>query len=453
MPKKLTTKEFITKARMVHGDKFGYDRVEYKTAWEKVIITCQVHGDFLQAPANHLFGAKCLRCRQERTGKANSMSQDEFVTRSQSIHGSRYDYSKVQYVGILKPVEIICLKHGSFFQIPNTHINNHGCPKCGRESSKRKGGSGKPYANTEIFINKAHKVHGNLYDYSLVDYKTAHSEIKIICSRHGIFTQKPNVHLNGSGCRRCWLENLSKKLKDDTQSFIRKAQRVHKDQYDYSLVSYIDTKTKVKILCKSHGIFEQSPNSHLNGNRCEFCTREKQARQYAHTTEKFIELSQKIHKDRYDYSEVDYTQGRVKVKIICPLHGSFWQQAGGHLSGKGCPQCQLSYGERKIAAILESLEISFVIEKKFDDCRDEHRLSFDFYLEIGSVRFLIEYDGIQHFESVPFWGGEEGLRRTQHRDAIKTAFAASNGFHLIRIPYTDFANIESILTTEIQKHL
>jgi len=112
---------------------------------------------------------------------------------------------------------------------------------------------------TEEFIEKSIKVHGDRYDYSLVEYKNAHTKVKIICKEHGVFEQTPNTHLNGSGCLEC---GGTKQL--NTKKFIKKAKEIHGKKYDYSLVNYINAKTKIKIICTNHGEFEQTPNSHLN---------------------------------------------------------------------------------------------------------------------------------------------------------------------------------------------
>lgn len=308
MPKKITTEEFIKRSKEIHGDKFLYDKVEYKSSWEKVLIGCREHGYFLQAPANHLYGAKCLRCRQERTGRANAMSQEEFINRSNEIHNKRYDYSKVEYTGCFDSVEIICYQHGSFFQIPNTHLTNHGCPRCGREKANEL-----TRKTQQQFIEDAHKTHGDIYDYSLVRYESSH--------------------------------------------------------------------TKIKIICRTHGIFEQKP--------------------------------------------------------------------GSHLTGQGCPICKKSKGELKIFWFLTKQGIIFETEKVFPECKNKNSLPFDFFFTINNKSFLIEYDGSQHFYG---WKNKSTLPRIKKSDSIKTKFAHDNDFVLIRIPYTEFDNIETILKAEIEKY-
>ena len=117
------------------------------------------------------------------------------------------------------------------------------------------------------FIEKAYKKHGNKYNYSLVEYKSAHINIKIICSKHGIFEQKPGRHLLGHGCSECRYD-LKRLTKDE---FIEKSIKFHGEIYDYSLVEYKNNSTNVKIICPKHGIFEQRPANHINGQQCPHC--------------------------------------------------------------------------------------------------------------------------------------------------------------------------------------
>jgi hypothetical protein len=126
-----------------------------------------------------------------------------------------------------------------------------------------------------------------------------------------------------------------------TEEFIKKAQIIHGNIYDYSLVDYINCYTKIKIICQKHGIFEQRPDKHLQKRGCYFCGREKTLKSRRLTTEIFIEKAKNVHGNEYDYSLVDYKNGRQQVKIICPKHGIFEQIARNHLSLKAkCPECK-----------------------------------------------------------------------------------------------------------------
>ena len=124
-----------------------------------------------------------------------------------------------------------------------------------------------------------------------------------------------------------------------TEEFIKKAQAVHGDRYDYSKVEYVGTKIKVCIVCKEHGEFLQSPQKHLSGQGCVKCHRKSMAKRYSLGEEKFIEKANSVHNGFYDYSEVDYVNGHTPIKIICPLYGVFNQGPVSHLQGHRCPIC------------------------------------------------------------------------------------------------------------------
>jgi len=180
-----------------------------------------------------------------------------------------------------------------------------------------------------IFIEKAKKVHGSKYDYSLVKYINNYTKVKIICSIHGVFEQRPKNHLNGQKCPFC-----SNVKKYNTTTFIEKAEKVHNLKYDYSLVKYKNNKTKVKIICPMHGVFEQIPDSHLKGYGCSKC-----GNSYKYSLNDFIEKAKKVHETKYDYSLVKYKNNKTKVKIICPVHGVFEQRPDSHLKGQSCSKC------------------------------------------------------------------------------------------------------------------
>jgi len=128
-----------------------------------------------------------------------------------------------------------------------------------------------PRLTTEEFISRARRVHGNKYDYALVEYSFTRIPVKIICREHGEFEQKPTKHLSGHGCKTCGELAAGKAKRLNTEQFIAKAKRVHGDKYDYSLVSYERHVLPVKIVCRVHGEFEQRPHGHLLGRGCRKC--------------------------------------------------------------------------------------------------------------------------------------------------------------------------------------
>ena len=124
-----------------------------------------------------------------------------------------------------------------------------------------------------------------------------------------------------------------------TQEFIERARKVHGDKYDYSKVEYVNNRVKICIICPIHGEFWQTPNAHLNGQGCSMCGRISQTKKRALSKETFITKARKVHGDKYDYSKVEYVNGKTKVCIICPIHGEFWQMPVCHLKGEGCVKC------------------------------------------------------------------------------------------------------------------
>ncbi len=184
---------------------------------------------------------------------------------------------------------------------------------------------------TETFIEKANKVHNNYYDYSLIEYTKSIDKVKIVCPKHGVFEQKAVEHTRGKGCNECGKFKKSY----TTKQFIEKAKKVHDDKFDYSLVNYKGNKTKIKIICSEHGVFEQTAGLHLLYG-CSQC-----AGVLHFTQENFLQRAKEKHGDKYDYSSVKYKNFRTKIKIICPIHGEFEQTPHSHLNGHHCRKCSM----------------------------------------------------------------------------------------------------------------
>ena len=264
--KRSNTDEFIKNAKKIHGDKYDYSKVDYKTASKNIIIICKLHGEFYQSPNSHLNGRGCLICGGNKKKTTNS-----FIKESKNKYGDKFDYSKSNYINCKIALTIVCKIHGEFTITPESHLKSlHGCGKCGDISS-----SIKQKSNTEEFIKKSKKIHGDKYDYSKVDYKTASKNIIIICKLHGEFYQSPNSHLdkrnNGSDCPQCSIISRSLKRSSNTEDFIIKAKKIHGDKYDYSKVDYKTAKNKIIIICQKHGEFTQTPDGHISGNGCIKC--------------------------------------------------------------------------------------------------------------------------------------------------------------------------------------
>ena len=353
-------------------------------------------------------------------------AKKNFINKSTIIHKNKYDYSSVNYINSYTDVDIICPIHGVFNQRPDGHIRGRGCKKC--DISRRTN-------TTEKFIKKAKLIHGDKYDYSISDYKGAFIPVEIICPIHGVFEQTPHNHIHGRSCKKC------KDITKDTKQFIEDATKVHGGEFDYSLVDYKNNCTDVEIICKKHGIFNQTPSNHLQGRGCKKCVNEKMTKKL----EVFISEANIIHNNKYDYSLVEYIKGNLKVNIICSRHGVFEQTPQNHLKGQGCPTCNESYGEKIIKKLLEDNNIKFIPQYKFKDCKNVFPLPFDFYLPEYNI--CIEYDGEQHFKRFRFEKDDMRLETRQKLDKIKNEYCRKNNIHLIRISYIQ--NIIKELTNQL----
>jgi very-short-patch-repair endonuclease len=219
--------------------------------------------------------------------------------------------------------------------------------------------------------------------------------------------------------------------KINTEEFIKKSKKIHNNKYDYSLVEYKNMKTKVKIICPIHGEFEQEPRHHLNNSGCQICNGGVK-----YNNKIFIINAIKTHGNKYDYSLVDYKNNNTNIKIICPIHGVFEQNPNNHISKKyGCPICSESKGEKQIRLYLQENNVKYERQKKFKDCKYKYPLPFDFYLI--EYDLCIEYDGEQHYKSFDFFGGDKRLKIQQKKDKIKNDFCEKNNINLLRIKYDE----------------
>ncbi len=259
-----TNEHFIMKANVKHNFEYTYDKVVYINSKTKVTITCKEHGDFEQTPANHLSGFKCAKC----SGTYRYKDTPDFIKKCKEVHGDKYSYDKTIYINGRGKVIITCPEHGDFEQLASKHVAGNGCLEC----------SGKMALTTETFIKKAHEIHGDKYDYSLVKYKNLKTKVSIVCKEHGVFTQQPTHHLHEkNGCSKC-----SGCERSSTPEFIEKASKVHNGKYTYPKTNYVNAHKLVKVECSEHGEFKITPNAHLGGSGCPECSNHNQQFAYIH---------------------------------------------------------------------------------------------------------------------------------------------------------------------------
>ena len=357
-------------------------------------------------------------------GKTTKWSKDKFVEECKKVYGDEYDYSNTIYNRQQDRIKVMCPIHDEFEQWAQHFLKGVGCPKC----------SGK--IGNEDFINKSSIIHNDKYNYSKTNYTKTSNKVLISCPEHGEFKQYPYYHLKGIGCPKCSGRNKT------NEEIIKKFREIHDNKYDYSKLNYVRSKEKLTIICKKHGEFKQLFNNHLK-YECPRCSGK------IVLNEDFIEKSNMVHDYKYDYSKTKYIKASEKVTIICKIHGDFEQNANSHFMGIGCPKCSSSKGEIEISKILKDNLIEFFPQKKFENCKNIFRLSFDFYLP--KYKICIEYDGLQHFEKYRFEYDDRRLNKTIKRDKIKTDFCLKNDIKLIRIKYNE--NIKDKLQCQLNINL
>ena len=315
--------------------------------------------------------------------------------------------------------------------------------------------------------------------YEKIDYNNSHTPVIITCREHGDFLQTPDSHLNKfSGCSYC-----AKNIRQTTEEFIEKAKIIHLSLYDYSDSFYQDMHSRIRIICPKHGLFFQTPNSHLRGSGCSICAKNKKkttvefveqatkihGNKYCYTnvvylncfvdveiicpehgffsqtphnhllgagcsicagnkkknTEDFIIEAKKIHNNKYDYTEIDYLGIFIKVKIKCPKHGLFLQSPNNHLRGHNCPKCKY-IAETLVGEILSLytlVQYQYKLENK----------KYDFYLPEFNI--LIERDGEQHYKNNTPFNKTCTLVFQRVNDRYKTELALKMGYKIARLPY------------------
>ena len=337
----INTKDFIKKAKKLHGDLYDYSNVHFISSKKNVEIKCKIHGSFYQTPPKHLLGRGCSKC------KGFGKTTEEFIKQAIAVHGNFYNYGKTKYKNSSTNVTINCSIHGDFTQNPNVHLRGNGCTPCGihKRTEGRK-------LSKEELLKRFHEKHGQRYDYSEINFKNIHTPIQILCKKHGYFSQTPQEHFSANGCTKCFPRNydhLNKYRSGPHQAKVakiyspldikKKSNLRHKNKYTYPNLKPTKLQSKITITCSKHGNFTKRLDQHFNGYGCVKCSWEKLAESKNLSFEDFIKRATFIHKGFYNYDKVEWVAAKNKIDILCPIHGLFKQNAQSHLQGRRCNEC------------------------------------------------------------------------------------------------------------------
>lgn len=266
MSKKLTTEDFIRRAKQVHGHRYDYSKSIYTGRHSELTIVCKEHGIFNQLAGNHLRGANCPKC-----SGVYRRNNSDFIKESLFIHKGKYSYEKTKYKNRKDKVIITCDVHGDFQQSPGEHLSGKGCKKCALSIN------GKNHRlKHDDFINKCKDVHNNFYSYEKTKYVRGDLFVTITCPKHGDFQQKARNHLSGKGCLKCVSNKIIEKQSFSTMDFINRSKSIHGDFYSYNKSIYKGANKILIITCPIHGDFKQKADSHSRlGCGCPKCKRSR----------------------------------------------------------------------------------------------------------------------------------------------------------------------------------
>ncbi len=389
-----------------------------------------------------------------------------FIEKSQKIHGDNFDYSKFEYFGSKNKSVLICNTcKTEFLSTPSNHLTGSGCKIC----FERKRG-------IEVVNVKLKHKYPN-WKFNFDNYTNSDSKIEYICNnKHsGLATYRNMIRFNV--CLECKnlenLQNAKNKISNKGLEIINfedklrvecrclKCQHIIIGEVDRFLYNNFECKYcvllqesdllksgKIKLVkigdcgqihleCDRGHIYVQDRRNLLANKGCDICRKKN----ITPKKEDIFKILNELHGGLYVYDENSYKSVRNKINITCRKGHNFSQKVSNHLQGKGCPICRESFGERMISKYLETKKIKFVKQKKFTDCKHITHLPFDFYLP--AFNLCIEYDGIQHYKPISLFGGIEGFEKTKIRDEKKNEYCKNNNIKLIRISYQD--NIEEKL--------
>ena len=270
----------------------------------------------------------------------------KFIEKATERYGSLFSYDESEYTKSSEKITVTCAKHGAFRIAPTVLLRlTYGCKGCSEENMHQN-----KIRNLTEFIARATEKHGDRFAYDKAVYKGVENPITIKCDVHGYVTQRAALHLIGRGCKKCTADDANER--STTETYIQDAVAVHGDRYDYSLTQYENTVTKVKIICKIHGLFEVLPADHLRTN-CSKCYHES----LRYSTDDFVARARLVHGDLYVYDQCRYTIMTENVTIICKQHGEFLQTPRNHLVGSGCQSCVKGRTSKKSMLWLEWMAV------------------------------------------------------------------------------------------------
>ena len=378
---KFTTEEYVLACKKRYGEKFSYDKTEYKSITEPVVVTCNRCGkDFEIKAIRHLYrgSAGCPNCDRERV---TTLSSEEYFKRVKEKYGDLYLYDETSFKSLKDKISLTCRKHNT---VCHPSAGNHlslgtvACPECKREATV----AARSLTQEEV-ITRARVMYSDNYDYSESIYTKITDKIKVICKLHGAFYPLVKDHLTGkAGCPQCARMKIDISKRIPMSDFLSRANIIHNNKYTYEL----DTKSiyaptsneKICITCPLHGKFYQRVGDHLQGVGCPTCNES---------------LGEKAVAGYLEKKNLVYEREKCFEWLVNPSTGKY--------------------------------------------------LPLDFYID--ELKLAIEVDGGQHRNPVKYFGGSTAFQNIKYKDALRDDLCRKNGIILIRVVYSDKREIHKTI--------
>lgn len=400
----------------------------YINAKTPILHRCKFHNiEWKICPSNILQGKGCSECLKEKIRIKNGKTHEQYVSELKAINPNIEVLAK--YVDSHTPILHRCLIHNyEWFIQPSNTLSYKGCPKCANNL----------LLTQEEYVRRISK---NFPHIEVIGtYINAKTAIAHRCLIHDIiWDATPSTIQKGCGCYKCGEEKIKEALCKTQEKYIKEVEIIN--PYITVLGKYINNNTPILHRCEIHNIeWNARPCNILFGNGCKECRKEKIREKLTKTHEEYTE---DLEKSNPFVEVVEFYLG-VCTPILhkCKIHNIIWKMTPQvALRGTRCPACTESHGERQIRLWLEINGIEYIYQQPFSDCRDIKPLPFDFYLPVFNK--CIEYDGIQHFEPIEFFGGQKAFEICIKHDNIKNEYCKNNDIPLLRISY--LKNVEEEL--------
>ena len=406
---------------------------EYIDSETPILHRCNKHHvEWMAYPGNILKGYGCKKCGFEKIGDKKRKKHDDYIKELSLLNPDVIALEN--YVNAYTPILHKCMKHNISWKItPSGALAGHGCPECHKERLRYSHAmSQEEYVERVGYVNPNVEVLG---EYINISVPILHK-----CKIHDIvWMTSPNTILLGCGCYKCKSERISDKNRMEEYEYRDRLSRINPNIM--AIDKYQDSKTQILHKCLIHNfVWRTSPASVLQGCGCPKCKSEKIGDKLRKTHDEYVLELKNINPN---IMVIDiYVDIKTPIMHKCLIDGYTWKTTPASiLSGTGCPKCNESKMERETSFWLDHNNILYERYMKFDGCVDQRQLSFDFYLPEFNTN--IECQGIQHYEPIEYFGGEEAFKIQQRHDAIKRQYCLDNNIELLEIPYWE--NVENAL--------